>query len=47
MEETQMKYLSEIDSPADLKKLSVEELGELATEIRQELIAALCETGGH
>ena len=42
-----MKYLSKIDSPADLKKLSIVELGELATEIRQELLSALCETGGH
>ncbi len=47
MEDGKMKYLPKIDSPADLKKLSVDELGELATEIRQELLSALCETGGH
>ena len=42
-----MKYLSKIDSPLDLKKLSIAELGVLAAEIRQELLSALCETGGH
>ncbi len=45
--ESRMKYLSKIDSPADLKKLSIEELIELATEIRHELLAAVSETGGH
>ncbi len=47
IEESCMTYLSKIDSPADLKKLSVNELPELAGEIRQELLSALSETGGH
>jgi len=47
MEETHLKYLSKIDSPADIKKLNIDELPELASEIRQELLSALCETGGH
>ncbi len=42
-----MKYLSKIDSPADTEKLSVEELTELAEEIRQEIISVVSQTGGH
>jgi 1-deoxy-D-xylulose-5-phosphate synthase len=42
-----MKFLSKIDSPADIKKLSVEELTELAGEIRQEIISVVSQTGGH
>jgi 1-deoxy-D-xylulose-5-phosphate synthase len=42
-----MKYLSKVDSPSDLKKLSIDELIELASEIRHELLSALSETGGH
>ena len=45
--EGHMKYLSKIDSPADIKKLSTDQLIELATEIRQELLSAISETGGH
>lgn len=41
------KYLSKIDSPSDLKKLSVDELGHLAQEIREELIEVVSKTGGH
>ena len=39
--------LDRIDSPADLKKLSFSELGQLAGEIRQFLIEQLSATGGH
>ncbi|MDF1544254.1 MAG: 1-deoxy-D-xylulose-5-phosphate synthase [bacterium] len=42
-----MKYLSEIKSPADLKKLSIEELTEVAAEMRTEIIGSVSETGGH
>ncbi|MFQ5452807.1 MAG: 1-deoxy-D-xylulose-5-phosphate synthase [Candidatus Zixiibacteriota bacterium] len=42
-----MKYLSEINSPADTKKLSVEELMELTKELRQELVSVVSKTGGH
>ncbi|MBB6730514.1 1-deoxy-D-xylulose-5-phosphate synthase [Cohnella zeiphila] len=39
--------LDRIDSPSDLKKLSVGELPQLAQEIRQFLIEQLSSTGGH
>ncbi|MBI5266428.1 MAG: 1-deoxy-D-xylulose-5-phosphate synthase [candidate division Zixibacteria bacterium] len=42
-----MKYLPNIDSPTDLKKLSVDQLVELAEEIRTEIVSAVAETGGH
>ncbi|GAB7386838.1 1-deoxy-D-xylulose-5-phosphate synthase [Bacillaceae bacterium] len=40
-------YLEQIDSPEKLKKLSVEELNELAKEIREFIIHKLSVTGGH
>jgi len=42
-----MKYLTNINAPADLKPLAVEQLIELAAELRQEVVAAVSETGGH
>jgi len=42
-----MSLLNTIDSPADLKELSIEELEQLADEIREMLIEVLCKTGGH
>src|SRR6266481_3919365 len=39
--------LSQIDSPADLKRLQEDELPLLAHEIRDELISVLSQTGGH
>ena len=39
--------LDKIQSPADLKKLSIEELPALAAEIRQVLIDTVSQTGGH
>jgi 1-deoxy-D-xylulose-5-phosphate synthase len=41
------RLIDGIDSPADLKRLSEEDLPRLASEIRQELIGTLAETGGH
>lgn len=41
------EYLKTIDSPADLKKLSLEQLPELAAEIRETLLTRLSATGGH
>ncbi len=41
------KFLSQIDSPEDLKKLSLEELPLLAREIRDMLLQTISETGGH
>lgn len=39
--------LAEIENPRDLKKLSIEQLPELAQEIRDVLIHSLAVTGGH
>ncbi len=41
------KYLNEVNFPADLKKLSNSEIKILAKEIREEMINAVSETGGH
>lgn len=42
-----MHFLSKIDSPQDLKKLSYNELTKLAEEIRQEMIDVVSVNGGH
>lgn len=39
--------LDSINSPADLKQLSVEQLPQLAGEVRDALISTLSDTGGH
>jgi len=41
------RLLDRIDNPADLKGLTKEELGILAAEIRQELVARVSANGGH
>ncbi len=41
------KYLDDINFPSDIKKLSQSELKVLAKEVREELIDAVSETGGH
>lgn len=41
------KYLSKINSPQDIKDLSVNDLKELAGEIREEIISVVSKTGGH
>ncbi len=41
------KIIDSIDSPADLKKLSFDELDRLAGEIREEVIEVVSNTGGH
>ena len=41
------RILDQIDSPADVKRLSIRELEQLAGEIREELITVLSRTGGH
>lgn len=40
-------HLSRIHSPADLKSLSVEQLKEVAIELRQAIVDNLSKTGGH
>ncbi len=42
-----MSLLSDISSPVDLKKLSAEQLPDLAQEIRQEIIDVTSKNGGH
>lgn len=46
-EKSGYRYLNTIDSPADLKKLQIEELMELAGELRQFIIETVAQTGGH
>jgi 1-deoxy-D-xylulose-5-phosphate synthase len=41
------RILDHINSPADVKRLSIPQLEKLAAEIRQELITVLSRTGGH
>jgi 1-deoxy-D-xylulose-5-phosphate synthase len=42
-----MSLLETINSPADLKELTVEQLQDLAAEVRQEIISVVSNTGGH
>ncbi len=41
------RLLSRIDSPADLKKLEISQLEELAQELRRKIIQTVAENGGH
>ena len=41
------RILDQIDSPADVKQLTIPEMERLAAEIREELITVLARTGGH
>ncbi len=42
-----MTLLSTIQSPADLKALPVEQLADLASEIREAILSQVSRTGGH
>lgn len=42
-----MSYLDKINSPADVKKLSVDELPALAEEVRAAVLKKVSEAGGH
>ena len=42
-----MKYLDKIQSPKDLKALSIDELYELAQELREVIINTVFKNGGH
>src|SRR6187551_1340646 len=42
-----MRFLSEINSPADLRRLPVENLQEVADEVRQFIIDTCSRVGGH
>jgi deoxyxylulose-5-phosphate synthase len=41
------RYLEMVDSPMHVKKLTLEQLQQLAEEIRHELITVLAKNGGH
>ena len=41
------KFLNNINFPSDIRKLKHSELKILADEVRQEMISAVSETGGH
>jgi 1-deoxy-D-xylulose-5-phosphate synthase len=41
------KLLEQVNSPADIKKLSVAQLEELADEIREFILSSVSKTGGH
>jgi 1-deoxy-D-xylulose-5-phosphate synthase len=41
------QYLEMVDSPTHVKKLTLEQLQQLAGEIRHELITVLAKNGGH
>ncbi|MEO1138683.1 MAG: 1-deoxy-D-xylulose-5-phosphate synthase, partial [Pseudomonadota bacterium] len=47
MSRPQTPLLDDISSPADLKRLSDAQLGQLADELRAETVSAVSETGGH
>ncbi len=42
-----MRFLSEINSPADLRRLKVEDLQEVADEVREYIIETCSRIGGH
>ena len=41
------RFLNNINFPSDIRKLKLSELKILADEVRQEMISAVSETGGH
>ena len=43
----EMKFLHEINSPADLRRLRPEQLQEVADEIRQYILETMARIGGH
>jgi 1-deoxy-D-xylulose-5-phosphate synthase len=46
-DEKKYPLLNRINSPADLKKLSLDEMGRLAAEVRSKIIETVASTGGH
>ena len=47
MNKVEIKYLDKIKSPRDLDDLNDEQLKELATELRYDVIETVSKTGGH
>jgi 1-deoxy-D-xylulose-5-phosphate synthase len=44
---TPMKYLETINSPADLRQLNIEQLQDVADEVRQYILETMSRVGGH
>ena len=42
-----MRLLQEINSPADLRRLQIDQLSEVASEIRQYILETMSRVGGH
>lgn len=42
-----MSFLEQLNNPDDLKKIDLNQLGNLAQEIRQKIISVISKTGGH
>ena len=42
-----MKLLQNIDSPADLRKLNIDQLPDVADDIRQHILETMSRVGGH
>ena len=47
MNKIMSRYLDMVDQPEHVRKLTLEQKGLLAAEIRQELITKLAKNGGH
>ena len=41
------RYLNNINFPSDLRKVSENDLQQVADEVREEMISAVSKTGGH
>ena len=41
------KFLKDINFPSDLRKLSESQFTRFSNEVREEMISAVSETGGH
>ncbi|MCJ7577683.1 MAG: 1-deoxy-D-xylulose-5-phosphate synthase, partial [candidate division Zixibacteria bacterium] len=41
------RWLDQVNSPEDLKKIPIENLKELAEEIREKIITVVSKNGGH
>ena len=46
-ERPQTPLLDQVEFPADIRKLQKAELPQLADELRQEMISAVSQSGGH
>src|ERR1041385_7395132 len=47
IESPRMKLLQNINSPADLRKLNIDQLPDVADDIRQHILETMSRVGGH